>query len=60
MKIIHDLSEGAMTVCILLILFFGTGLDSEGYTCLNICVITLVPLIISLIVWYLTQNERRM
>lgn len=59
MKIIHDLSEGVMTVCILLILFFGTGLNSEGYTCLIICGVTLIPLIISLIVWHLTQNERR-
>jgi len=59
MKIIHDLSEGVMTVCILLILFFGTGLDDEGYTCLIICGVTCIPLIISLIIWYLTQNERR-
>ena len=59
MKVIHEISEGVMCICIILVLFFGTGLDSEGYTCLTICAVTLVPLIISMVIWYLTQTERR-
>lgn len=59
MKVIHEISEGVMCICIILVLFFGTGLDSEGYTCLTICAITLVPLIISMVIWYLTQTEGR-
>ena len=59
MNTLHKVSEAIMTVCIILVLFFGTGLDSEGYTCLTICAVTLVPLIISMVIWYLTQTERR-
>jgi hypothetical protein len=59
MYYIHKISEAVMIVSIILILFFGTGLDSEGYTCLTICAVTLVPLIISMVIWYLTQTERR-
>ena len=59
MKVIHEISEGVMCICIILVLFFGTGLDSEGYTCLTICAVTLVPLIISMVIWYLTQTEGR-
>ena len=58
-RLLVELNKGVLITSILLFLFFGTGLDSEGYTCLLICGITLVPLIISLIIWYLTQNERR-
>ena len=59
MYYIHKISEAVMIVSIILILFFGTGLDSEGYTCLTICAITCIPLIISVIIYNLTQDERR-
>ena len=57
--LVNEISGGIIVVCMILVLFFGTGLDDEGYTCLVICGITCIPLVISTIIYNLTKEERR-
>ena len=57
--VINKISEVVMIITMVLILFFGTGLDSEGYTCLIICGVTCIPLVISTVGYNLTKEERR-
>lgn len=57
--LVNEICEGIIVVCMILVLFFGTGLDDEGYTCLIICAITCIPLIVATIGYNLTKEERR-
>ena len=56
--LVNEISGGIIVVCIILVLFFGSGLDDEGYTCLMICGITCIPLIIATVVYNLTKEVR--
>ena len=58
-ELVNEISEGIIVVCMILVLFFSTGLDDEGYTCLIICGITCIPLVISTVIYNLTKEERR-
>lgn len=58
-NIVNQICEGTIIVCMILVLFFGTGLDDEGYTCLIICGITCIPLVIATIGYNLTKEVRR-
>lgn len=58
-ELVNQICEGVIVVCMILVLFFGTGLDDEGYTCLIICGITCIPLIISTVIYNLTKREER-
>lgn len=57
-ELVNEISGGIIVVCMILVLFFGTGLDDEGYTCLIICGITCIPLVISTVIYNLTKEER--
>ena len=57
--LVNEICEGIIVVCMILVLFFGTGLDSEGYTCLIICGVTCIPLVIATIGYNLTKEEER-
>ncbi len=57
--VVNQICEAVIIVCMILVLFFGTGLDSEGYTCLTICGITCIPLVIATVGYNLTKKEER-
>lgn len=57
-RILIELNKGVLITSILIFLFFGTGLNSEGNTCLHVCAILLIPMIISLIIYNTTKEEK--
>lgn len=59
-RLLLELNKGVLITSILVFLFFGTGLNSEGgNTCLYVCAILLVPIAISTIIYNITTEEER-
>ena len=56
-RLLVELNKGVLITSILAFLFFGTGLNGEGNTCLYVCAALLVPITISTIIYNVTAKE---